>query len=113
MNEITLPRPTVANLAAGNVVRAGYVRRGCDMTDTNRFVGFKVGDQYFSCLRHMKEFFGVKNLREIEFEADRLELGSVTAEWYCTEGEYFWGAYLWEGSFRVGSSADRLTLKAA
>jgi len=116
MNEITLPRPTVANLTAGNVVLAGYVRGQRDMTDANRFVGFKVGDQYFSKLKDLKEFFGAKNLKELEIKAGYQKLGTVTAEFQDVSAPadpYFWGAYLWKGSFRVGTSADRLTLKAA
>jgi hypothetical protein len=112
----TTVRPTVANLRAGDVVRAGYVRGQRDMTDDNRFIGFKVGEQYFSKLQDLKEFFGVRNLRELEFEADRLQqFGSVIAEFQNVSDNdaYFRGAYLWEGSFRVGSSADKLTLKAA
>ena len=115
MKEITLPRPTVANLLAGKVVRAGYVRGQRDMTDSNRFIGFKVGDLYFSKLKDLKEFFGAKNLKELEIKAGYQKLGTVTAEFQnvAVADPYFWGAYLWEGSFRVGSSADRLTLKAA
>jgi hypothetical protein len=118
MNQITTTpvRPTVANLRAGNVVRAGYVRGQRDMTDDNRFIGFKVGEQYFSKLQDLKEFFGVRNLRELEFEADRLQqFGSVIAEFQNVSDNdaYFWGAYLWEGSFRVGSSADKLVLRVA
>ena len=113
-------RPTIANLKAGNLVQAGYIRRDSASIDANRFVGFKVGEHYFSCLRHMKEFFGEKNLSGIEAKAMELNLGSVTAEWYCTELDestgrckgYLWGAYLWEGSFRVGTSADRLVLRS-
>lgn len=115
MTATTTVRPTVANLRAGNVVRAGYVRGQRDMTDANRFVGFKVGDQYFNKLQDLKEFFGVRNLKELEFEADRLQqFGSVTAEFQNVADTdcYFWGAYLWEGSFRVGTSADRLALRA-
>jgi hypothetical protein len=83
------------------------------MTDVNRFVGFKVGDLYFSKLKDLKEFFGVRNLRDLEFEADRQEqYGSITAEFqnFDDNDPYFWGAYLWNGSFRVGTSADRLVL---
>ena len=114
MKEITLPRPTVANLAAGTVVRAGYVRGQRDMTDSNRFVGFKVGGLYFSKLKDLKEFFGAKNLKELEIKAGYQKLGTVTAEFQnvSVADPYLWGAYLWEGSFRVGTSADRLSLKA-
>ena len=118
MNQITTTpvRPTVANLRAGNVVRAGYVRGQRDMSDANRFIGFKVGELRFATAKNLKEFFGVRNLKELEFEADRLnQFGSVTAEFQSVSDTdaYFWGAYLWEGSFRVGSSADRLALRAA
>lgn len=109
----TTDRLSVTNLTSGVVARAGYRRRGTDALDTNRFVGFKVGDLVYSNLKLLKQAFGVRNLRELEFEADRLELGSVTAEWFNTEENYFWGSYLWNGSFRVGSSADRLVLETA
>ncbi len=109
----TTVRPTVSNLSSGSVLRAGYRRRGADLLDHNRFVGFKVNGMFFSDLKLLKSFFGVRNLKELEFEADRQELGSVTAEWYNSDEEYFWGSYLWNGSFRVGSSADRLVLEAA
>jgi hypothetical protein len=108
-------RLSISSIKSGNVVRAGYVRGQRDMTDANRFVGFKVGEQYFSKLQDLKEFFGVRNLKELEFEADRLnQFGSVTAEFQNVSDTdcYFWGAYLWNGSFRVGTSADRLKLRA-
>jgi hypothetical protein len=115
MKELTTStvRPTVSNLSSGSVCRAGYRRRGTDLLDSNRFVGFKVNDMFFSDLKLLKAHFGVRNLKELEFEADRLELGSVTAEWFNTDESYFWGSYLWNGSFRVGSSADRLVLEVA
>lgn len=112
-NETAVKKTTVNNLECGNVYRAGYIRRGIDNRDLNRFVGFKVNGQFFTNLRQLKAHFGVSNLKELEFEADRLELGSVTAEWFNTEERYFWGAYVWNGSFRVGSSADKLSLQSA
>ena len=105
------PKPSVANLHSGQVVLAGYKRRTL-LVDTNRFVSFKVGDNAFSNLKLLKNAYGVSNLKELEFETDRLEQGSVTAEFYDTEGQFFWSAYLWEGKFRVGTSADRLVLQA-
>jgi hypothetical protein len=108
-------KKTVSNLVAGQVIKAGYVRGERDMTDANRFVGFKVGDLYFSKLQDLKEFFGVRNLRDLEFEVDRQEqYGLITAEFknVSDPDRYFWGAYLWNGAFRVGTSADRLVLKA-
>ena len=106
-------KTTVNNLECGNVYRAGYKRGDRDFTDSNRFVGFKVNGCFYTNLKQLKANFGVSNLKELEFEADRLELGSVTAEFFNTEERYFWGAYVWNGAFRVGSSADRLTLAAA
>lgn len=104
-----MTKPTIANLESGQTVQAGYKRREL-LVDANFFFGFKVNDQWFANLKQLKQFLGVKNLREIEFEADRLELGSVTAEFRDVDGEFLWGAYLWNGAFRVGTSADRLVL---
>lgn len=115
MNELTptTDRLSVSKLTSGVVARAGYRRRGCELLDSNRFVGFKVNDLVYSNLKLLKQAFGVKNLKDLEAEVDRLELGSITAEFYNNDEEYFWGSYLWNGSFRVGSSADRLVLEVA
>jgi hypothetical protein len=104
-------RLSISSIKSGNVVEAGYTRRFANFS-SNRFVGFKHNGTFFSDLKQLKSYFGVKNLNEVEFESDRLETGSVTAEFYDTEGEFFWGAYLWNGGFRVGTSADRLQLRA-
>ena len=106
-----MEKTTTASLHSGQVVQAGYKRRTL-LVDPSRFVGFKVGGNVYSTLKLLKNAFGVSNLRDLEAEADRLELGSVTAEFYDTEGEFFWGSYLWKGCFRVGTSADRLVLCA-
>ena len=111
MNEVPIVKKTVSNLSSGEVVKAGYVRRDIDNCDTNRFVGFKVDGMFFSDLKLLKQHFGVRNLKELEFETDRLQLGSVTAEWFNCDENYFWGSYLWSGAFRVGSSADKLVLR--
>ena len=102
-------KTTVSTLISGQVIQAGYKRRNL-LIDPNRFVGFKVNGLTFPKLKLLKQHFGVSNLKDLEFETDRQELGSVTAEFYDTEGEFFWGAYLWNGAFRVGTSADRLVL---
>lgn len=101
---------TVSTIRSGQTVQAGYKRSTREFIDENFFFGFKVGDQWFNNLKQLKQFFGVKNLRDIEFEADRLELGSVTAEFRNVDENYQWGSYLWNGAFRVGTSADRLSL---
>ena len=117
-NETTMTKITVATLAPKQTVAAGYIRRrngfndGLDELDTNRFDGFKVGELKFDNLKVLKAHFGVKTLSELEFEIDRLELGSVYAEFHNPEGNYYWAAYLYNGSFRVGSSADKLVLAA-
>lgn len=113
MKSDTTVKKTISNLYSGEVITAGYTRRGNKLVDPNRFVGFKVGDNFYSNLKLLKNALGVSNLKELEFEADRLETGSVTAEFYSTEEGYFWAAYLWNGGFRVGSSADRLVLETA
>jgi hypothetical protein len=111
MNEVPTVKKTISNLSSGEVVKAGYIRRGIDNCDPNRFVGFKVDHTFFSDLKLLKKHFGVRNLKELEFEVDRLQLGSITAEFFDVDEKFFWGAYLWSGSFRVGSSADRLVLQ--
>ena len=108
INQEAIVKKTVSNLYSGEVVTAGYVRRGIDNRDLNRFVGFKVGELHFTNLKQLKAHFGVRNLRELEFETERLGLDSCTAEFYNTEEQYFWASYLYNGSFRVGSSADAL-----
>lgn len=109
-NELNMKKPTVSNLYSGQVVQAGYIRGQRNFMDANRFVGFKVGEQVFSNLKLLKQAFGVSNLKELEFETERLELGSVTAEFYANDEGYFWGSYLWNGGFKVGTSADALKL---
>ena len=113
-NETTLTKkPTVANLIHGDICRAGYKRGERDFTDIQRFVCFKIGEQTFHNLKQLKNILNVTNLRDLEAETDRIKQLSVTAEFYDLEGKFFWAAYLWKGSFRVGTSADRLILSAA
>ena len=113
IKEATVTKPTVNNLSSGQIVRAGYKRGDRDFTDDNRFVQFKVGDARFFTLAEVKKAFNVSNLRDLETETDKRELGSVYAEWINCDAGYSWAAYLYNGSFRVGSSADRLTLTTA
>jgi len=106
-----MTKPTVSNIKASQTLRAGYRRREL-LLDENEFLGFKYNGTLYADLGQLKAAFGVKNLREVEFESDRFDGGSVTAEFRNVEGEYLWGAYLWNGGFRVGTSADRLVLAA-
>jgi len=110
-NEMT--KPSIASIKAGSEVLAAYKRLARIPAVRQRFLGFKYNGLWFSDLRTLKKFMGVKNLHEVEFEADRLEGGSVTAEFRDVDGEFLWGAYLWNGAFRVGTSADRLILRTA
>ena len=106
---------TTATLRSGQVVKAGYKRSYFTAMVENRFVGFTVGSLHFNTLRDLKNYFGVYNLFALEFEIDRQEFGSLTADFQCVSEQdpYFWSAYLYEGFFRVGTSADRLVLEAA
>jgi len=108
-----MTKPTISNIESGRVYQAGYIRGQRNFMDANRFVGFKIGEQFYSNLKLLKQAFGVGNLRDLEFEIDRLELGSVTAEFFNTEEQYFWAAYVYSGKFCVGSSADALKLAIA
>ena len=107
-----MTKPTISNIEPGRIYNAGYIRGERNFSDPNRFVGFKVGSLNFTNLKQLKQYFGVTNLRDLEFEADRIEAGSVTAEFYDCNGEFFWAAYLWNGSFKVGTSADKLRLQS-
>jgi hypothetical protein len=98
----------ISKLTKGLTVRAGYRRGTREFIDANTFTGFKVDNVHYHNLKTLKAGFDVKNLRDLEVEADRCELGSVTAEFYNEDGGYHWAAYLWNGAFRVGTSADRL-----
>ena len=107
-------RPTLANLSAGQTVRAGYsYHRDTSGVVKSLFVGFKYNDTWFSNLKDLKNFMGTITLTGLEQAAERIGKGPITAEFHCVTGKYQWGAYLWEGSFKVGTSADRLLLKAA
>ena len=104
---------SVTSLAAGQVVFAGYNYCGEPSVDKNRFLGFKFNGTWFSTLKHLKEFLGSNSLKELETEAQLRGNDSITAEFRNVEGDYRWGAYLWKGSFKVGTSADRLVLQVA
>jgi hypothetical protein len=109
-NETTMTKPTISNIEPGRIYNAGYIRGERNFTDPNRFVGFKVGSLTFNNLKQLKQYFGVRNLRDLEFQADSGELGSVTAEFFNCEEGYHWAAYLWNGGFKVGTSGDALKL---
>ena len=108
-----MTKPTISNIEPGRVYKAGYIRGDRNFTDANEFLGFKVGSLFFTNLRQLKAHFGISNLRELEFETERLEFGSVTAEFFNVDEQYVWAAYLWNGGFKVGTSADALKLATA
>ena len=93
----------VSKLASGLNYLAGYKRGKHESLDHSNFRGFRVGAVVYSNLKSMKQAFGVKNLRDLESEVNRFDVGSVAAEWYNIEEGYFWSAYLWKGAFRVGT----------
>jgi hypothetical protein len=107
-------RKTISNLKAGEVVLAGYKRNSFDSTDANRFVGFHANGAYFTKLQDVKEFYGARNLSDLEAKFNELHgpnnFRSVYAHFKNIEENYTWEAYLWQGCFRVGTSADRLSL---
>lgn len=109
-NETAMPRPTISNLYSGQIVTAGYKRGRKEFLDSNRFVGFRVGENDFSNLKMVKQAYGVRNLKDLEFESDRFE-ETVYARFYNINGGFYWSAYLWESAFRIGTSADRLTFQ--
>ena len=98
----------ISKLTKGLTVRAGYKRGTREFIDANTFTGFKVDNVHYHNLKTLKACFDVKNLRDLEGEAEFNDLGSVTAEFYNENEGYPWAAYLWGGAFRVGTSADRL-----
>ena len=104
-------RPTSSNIHSGQTVRAGYIRHTVTMSPSD-FLCFQVGDLTYSNLKLLKQAFGVSTMLDLEFEIERLGLGIITAEFYDIKGGFRWAAYLSKGYFRVGSSADRLVLRA-
>ena len=112
MENTTAVPCSIPYLKSGKTVLAGYKRRKL-WIDSNQFLCFKVGSFKFSTAMEMKKHFGVRNLAALESAAKSQDLGSVTAEFHNTDNNYFWGAYLSQGCFRVGSSADRLVLQSS
>lgn len=110
-NDTAVPS-SISYLKSGDTVLAGYKRRKL-WIDSNEFVCFKVGSLKFPTTMEMKKHFGVRNFAALESAAKSQDLGSVTAEFHNTDNDYLWGAYLSQGCFRVGSSADRLVLQSS
>lgn len=111
MNDTSPLRLTNLNRQA-QPVRAGY--RGS--MDDNLFFGFKLAgadnSSLFLTLGDLKHRFKVRNLGQLE-EAAKVAGQEVKIEFWNCEGKYTWEAYLWNGAFRVGTSADRLKLEVA
>jgi hypothetical protein len=106
-----MTKTTVTNIQPQDTVIAGYTRRGHFMGDLNRVEKFTVGDAEFGTLRAVKAYLGKTKMIDLESEANARGTSVRVHFWNYAEA-YAWDAYIWGGSFRVGSSADRLQLKA-
>lgn len=108
-----MSKPTFANLTPGKKVLVGGI---FSEPIPCSFVKFKVFNRSFHTLSGLKKYFGVTNLRDLEKEFDKIrrENGcaytSIYAEFYDIEREEYWDAYLFQGSFKWGSGAYRLSL---
>ena len=105
-----MSKPTFANLTPGKKVLVGGIFS--DPTPCS-FVKFKVFNRSFHTLSGVKKYFGVTNLRDLEKKFDKIRGGqytSIYAEFYDIEREEYWDAYLFEGSFKWGSGAFRMSL---
>lgn len=96
----------ITSLKPGQVVGAGYVRSH-DSVTPNEFVHFVVNEKgVYDNWAQLKEDLGVSSMTDLGKEGIK-----VDAVFRDIEGEYTWQAYLWNGCFRVGTSADRLVLR--
>ncbi len=100
----------VSTLVSGTPVQAGYRNwfTHCE------FVGFELthNGTRFSTFKALKAETGCRNLSELEALADSQDNSSVYATFRDTEDGDTWSAYLWQGRWRVGTSADVLQLAA-
>jgi hypothetical protein len=104
-----MSKPTFANLTPGKKVLVGGIFS--DPIPCS-FVKFKVFNRSFLTLSGVKKYFGVTNLRDLEKKLDKI-CTSIHAEFYDIEREEYWDAYLFQGSFKWGSGAYRMSLSEA
>ena len=98
----------VSSLRPGQKVAAGYRK----WSTPNTFMGFGLDrekDVQFSDLRVAYTAADCKNLKQLEDWANTQ--GKTVYAVFRDPEDGVWAAYLWKGCFRVGTSADRLTLK--
>ena len=103
-----MTKTTISNIQPDQQVVAGYKRSSREFFSLNAFVCFRAAEQKFYSLAQLKDYFGVRNLRDLEFENDRIGYESVKAEFKDLDEDFTWSAYLFNGGFKVGSSADAL-----
>lgn len=108
----------LSNLAPGQTVLAGYIRGDRRFFDEAVFLGAAWAPSASTVpvrgetVSQMKEAAGHTNLKALE-AALKEEGCTAYAVFQDPEDGSTWAAYLWEGAWRVGSSADRLRLLAA
>lgn len=110
-----MSKPTFANLTPGKKVLVGGIFSDPILCS---FVKFKVFNRSFHTLSGVKKYFGVTNLRDLEKKLDKIrkkntDYMSLHAEFYDIERDEYWDAYLFQGSFKWGSGAYRMSLSEA
>ena len=101
----------LSQLTAGTVIQAGYRNwyTPCE------FLGFSFkhdGPIVAGTMKELKGQTGCSNLRELEALGALGETGLYAVFRDVQDGDR-WMAYLWQGAWRVGTSADRLQLAVA
>lgn len=101
----------LASLTAGQAVKAGY--RGWHTPC--KFLGFSDNAEAYSqtpafdTLADLKAAKAARNAAELEQLQNQANFYALFRD---IEDGTTWGAYLWKGAWRVGTSADRLQLAA-
>lgn len=110
-----MAKKTFANIQAGDTVKISYVHWGTVCDFQSEFLGFtSVDEKYsekpvFNNLKAVKQHYNVKNAKQIE--SIHPEYGhSVCAVF--KDGNQVWCAYLFEGKWCLGTSANAISLSA-
>ena len=93
-----MTKTTIANIKNGDILNVGY--RG--HLDRNQFLGFYTDGSFTGA--------GYATLSELR--SNVADQDTYYAKFLSLDGDYTWGAYRWNGRWRVGSSADMLQLAA-